>query len=304
MTKRNLALSIDIEDWYHIPSVTGSPFAQFSSTKVFFASFEGNYDYLTEPTLRTLKILKERDLKATFFIVAEVVDKYPGLVEKITKDGHEIGCHGLHHELYYYPKAEKMLKSKKKFKRNMKKAKEILESATNQEVIGFRVPAAYVTGWMLDILENLGFRYDSSVSVNSLYNKTSSSLKGVDSRPYYPKHGELIPSTTKRDILEFPWPFLKIGRILLPSCGGPFLRFFGSKYINLGLKQSLRRGPTCFYFHPLDISYTHFPDKFNSKRPFYWAIKGRIVEERVKKLLTIYKDRISTFHDIFSRISL
>ena len=34
---------------------------------------------------------------ATFFVVADVVDHYPGLVESIVERGHEIGCHGLHH---------------------------------------------------------------------------------------------------------------------------------------------------------------------------------------------------------------
>ena len=40
---------------------------------------------------------------------------------------------------------------------------------------------------MLDSLEKIGFKYDSSVCVNSLYNMTDSSLEGVSSYPYYTK---------------------------------------------------------------------------------------------------------------------
>ena len=39
----------------------------------------------------------EYDINATFFVVAEVVELYPGLVGSIAERGHEIGCHGLHH---------------------------------------------------------------------------------------------------------------------------------------------------------------------------------------------------------------
>ena len=42
-------------------------------------------------------MLDEFAITATFFVVADVVEHYPGLVESIVERGHEIGCHGLHH---------------------------------------------------------------------------------------------------------------------------------------------------------------------------------------------------------------
>jgi len=45
---------------------------------------------------RVLDMLDEYEVTATFFVVADVVDHYPGLVESIVDRGHEIGCHGLH----------------------------------------------------------------------------------------------------------------------------------------------------------------------------------------------------------------
>ncbi len=107
-----LSITVDIEDWYHIPSVTGSPFSVYKDVPKFFEKWDGRYDYLTEPTKRVLDMLDEFDINATFFVVADVVEHYPGLVESI-------------------------------------------------------------------------------VSVNSLYNKTDSSLEGVSSYPYYPKKNGL-----------------------------------------------------------------------------------------------------------------
>ena len=60
-----------------------------------------------------LDLLDEYDIKATFFVVADVVDNYPGLVESIVERGHEIGCHGLHHACKIDPKTKKPLMSVK-----------------------------------------------------------------------------------------------------------------------------------------------------------------------------------------------
>ncbi|NOR77771.1 MAG: polysaccharide deacetylase family protein [Methanophagales archaeon] len=65
--------------------------------------WDGKYDYLSlcEPTKRVLDMLDEYDIKATFFVVADVMDHYPGLVESIAERGHEIGSHGLHQKLTF-----------------------------------------------------------------------------------------------------------------------------------------------------------------------------------------------------------
>jgi hypothetical protein len=62
------------------------------------------------------------------------------------------------------------------------------------------------------------------------------------------------------------------------------LRFLGSSIIAKGLQQSMARGHTVFYFHPLDISLESFP-KAGRGRPLYWAVKGRVVEERIRSIL-------------------
>ncbi len=104
-----LAVTIDIEDWYHIPSVTGSPFSRFKDVDEFFNQWRGCYDYLTEPTKRVLEMLDELNIRATFFVVADVVEHYPGLVEQIAERGHEIACHGRHHACKIHPKKARMV---------------------------------------------------------------------------------------------------------------------------------------------------------------------------------------------------
>ena len=86
--KGSLSVTVDIEDWYHIPSVCSSPYAVYRNVNEFFEKWGEKYDFLTEPTQRALNILDEFKITATFFVVADTVEHYPGLVESIVERGH------------------------------------------------------------------------------------------------------------------------------------------------------------------------------------------------------------------------
>jgi peptidoglycan/xylan/chitin deacetylase (PgdA/CDA1 family) len=296
-----LAVSVDIEDWYHLPYVSGSPFSTYSNVNDFFEKWDDRYDYLSEPCERVLKLLDDFKIQATFFVVADVVDNYPEMAEKIVDGGHEIACHGLHHECAIDPKTKRAIRGVDNFERQIMVAKKKLEEVSKERIIGFRAPSAYIAGWMIDSLERMGFKYDSSVSVNSLYNKSDEKLKNVTTVPYYPVKGGL-KSGEKRDIIEMPWPYFKLVGFKFPTGGGPFLRFGGARYIKLGLRQSLKRGNTVFYFHPIDISDERFPGGFSTRRPFYWAIKGKTVEKRIRYILKNIDSELGTCRDIWERM--
>ncbi|AZR72407.1 polysaccharide deacetylase [Anoxybacter fermentans] len=56
-----------------------------------------NVDWGEEYIPQILKILKEKDVNATFFITGRWASKFPDLVKRIYMDGHEIGNHGYSH---------------------------------------------------------------------------------------------------------------------------------------------------------------------------------------------------------------
>ncbi|WEL30224.1 Polysaccharide deacetylase [Haloferax volcanii] len=288
-----MAVSVDVEDWYHVPAITGSSFSEYEDVHEFFETWDGEYDYLTEPTHRTLDLLDDFGLTATFFVVADVVDNYPGLVEEIASRGHEIGCHGLHHECAIDPDTKEPRFTQSEYYEQLAEAKQKLEDASGKEVKGFRAPNAYVGGWVLDVLEDLGFRYDSSVARNSLYNKTDQSLEQVGTAPYTPKEDSLNPGGD-RELIELPWPYYNsvLGRI--PAAGGPLIRLFGRRVVQSGIEQSLQRGDSVFYFHPVDIARESFPKVGNTRRrPAYWLFKGKRAEIRIRKLLkTVSAEKI------------
>jgi len=294
-----LALTVDVEDWYHIPSVTGSPFSVYPDVGAFFKSWKGRYDYLTEPTIRVLDIFDRYDVKGTFFVVADVVEYYPGLVEKIVERGHEIGCHGLHHECYIDPKTKAPLFDVEEFTKRTREAKSLLEEVSGQKVIGYRAPNALIGSWMLKELPKIGFRYDSSVSANSFISKTDME-HGFSSKPMI---------VNEDGFTEFPFPYWEVWSIKIPTSGGPYLRFLGSRIILKGLIQSLERGSTTFYFHPIDISGEDFP-RVGRGRPFYWSIKGKVVEKRLNYVLRqllrmgVEFDKLSNIRDDIEAINL
>lgn len=301
--ENQLAITVDVEDWYHIPSVSGAPFSPYNSAPDVLSAWNEEYDYLSKPTERTLDLFDELGITATFFIVADVVDNYPGLVEKIADRGHEIGCHGLHHECAIHPDTKEARFTKEEYRERIREAKRLLEDASGQKVRGFRAPNAYVDGWVLDVIEQVGFRYDTSVSKNTLYNKTGSDLAGVGTSPYYPEKGKLTPGSEPR-IMEFPWPYYDLSIVKLPSAGGPIIRMLGYQIVERGIRQSLSRGSTVFYFHPIDIAREKFPNIGNQKRrPAYWLGKGKTAERRIRKVLSNRdSDRLTTCGKLYDHM--
>ena len=73
-------------------------------------------------TNEVLRVLKENNVPATFFIVAGFAEKYPEIVEAIKADNHTIGLHSLKHknEILQMP-----LETKKDFSKSMSILKDL-----------------------------------------------------------------------------------------------------------------------------------------------------------------------------------
>lgn len=81
------------------PAATGGPKITFSQCHV-----EGPYIAMTfddgpskEQTPRLLEMLKQRGIKATFFVCGQCVAEYPQIAKRIVEEGHEIASHSWNH---------------------------------------------------------------------------------------------------------------------------------------------------------------------------------------------------------------
>jgi len=65
------------------------------SSKVVYLTFDDGP--IPETTPKLLDILAEHDVKASFFMVGENVQRYPHLIRRIIDEGHTVGNHTMHH---------------------------------------------------------------------------------------------------------------------------------------------------------------------------------------------------------------
>ncbi len=300
-SKNSIALSFDIEDWYHTPMVTGSSFAKYPTLDDFlkYHSHE-SIDCITEETLRLLEILDYYKISATFFMVADVAKRYPGIVQALKGSRHEIASHSLTHQSGIDAKTKTSLVSHDQWYQEQLKAKKSLEEIFDTRVIGFRAPNAVLANWMIPLLEKLGFSYDSSLAYNSLYNKTNVKLKEIPSVPYYINGNNLGSSSPQSSLMELPWSNYPIAPFLtLPAGGGYFFRLLGPAYFKRVLSRALRKGDTMFYMHPLDISRKQIPSVNPSNRPNYWINKGERAENNFIKLIKEFEGSFVSCKEVF-----
>ena len=226
------ALTIDVEDWYH-----GNDF------NIDLELWDTCQDRVFESTKKVLEILAHNHVKATFFILGYVAERHPQLVKEICQQGHEIGTHGYRHRLIYTQRPAE-------YREELARSKIIIEDITGRAVKAHRAPSWSITHkslWALDILEEEGFVYDSSIFplLTPLFG-----LRGAPCFPYRPRFGRAYAIT------EFPPSVLEIlgGAIRIPFSGGFFLRALPYGFIRRAIKSLNVTGlPAMIYIHPWEL---------------------------------------------------
>lgn len=296
-----IAFTIDMDDWYHTPLVSGADFSRFITVDEFFASWKERFDYVTEPTLMLLNLLKKFDVKATFFIIADMVDRYPEVMKKLKETNHEIAHHSLHHTIPINTKTKEMTQSKEDWEKELIRAKNILESYFDRKIIGYRAPGAYFADWMVPILIKNGFEYDSSLVSNSIYNKSNRDLSEFPKIPFYLNEKFEVLEDKENSILEIPWVSFKMGNYYLPGGGAYFFRLFGVNYFIKMFQQHLQFGDGVFYIHSLDLSDEKFPMSNFRHRPFYWINKGKPTLNKLIKFINKYQSSFCSCGELISK---
>ncbi len=96
-----------------------------------------------------LQILKEYDVKATFFLCGYWVDKYPEEIKRISADGHDIGNHGNTH-------AHSSQLTKEKNKEEILAVNEKIKNLLGKDVTLFRPPFGEYNDTVIDAADELG----------------------------------------------------------------------------------------------------------------------------------------------------
>ena len=156
-------------------------------------------------------LLKRFNIKATFFTLGWIADKYPEIIKRLVSEGHEIANAG-----YRAYSVRQMTPTQ--FKEDIQRAKNALEMAGSNKIIGYRSAYQWFRQeefWALDILIEEGYRYDSS------YRPHFNNLKEKPYRRFVYKH-----YGNNGKILEFPASTISILVLNLPIGGGGYFRQF------------------------------------------------------------------------------
>jgi polysaccharide deacetylase family protein (PEP-CTERM system associated) len=224
------AMTVDVEDYFQVQA-----FAHCIDRKDWDA-FPSRVD------LNTNRILDQFDaagVKATFFTLGWVAERFPGLIRRIVADGHELASHGWDHTRVDSQDPET-------FRTDISRTRALLEDTGGVRVSGYRA-ATFSIGsrnmWAYPILRQEGYIYSSSINPirHDLYGMPDASR--VPFRPDADGVME-IPMTTVR-LLGRNWP----------CSGGGYFRLLPTMLYRTGLARvNGREGqPGIFYFHPWEI---------------------------------------------------
>lgn len=258
------AMTVDVEDYFQV------------------SAFENHIDKLQwdslqhrvkNNTFRILDLFAQHNVKATFFTLGWVAERYPEIVKRIVSEGHELASHGYEHIRVTEQTPEQ-------FRVDIRKTKQILEDVGGQSIIGYRA-ASYSIGvknlWALQILEEEGHLYSSSIY------PVKHDLYGMPSAPRF-----MFKPDNTRSFLEIPITTLNILNNNLPCGGGGFFRLYPYLLSKIAYKylNSIENQSGIFYFHPWEID----PDQprqqnlpFKSRFRHYLNLNR--VENRLNNLL-------------------
>ena len=239
-------------------------------------------------TQRILDLCDQTGTRATFFALGWVAERQPGLLREIAARGHEIACHGYGHELIYQIGPER-------FREDVKRARAVIEDAIGARVEGYRAPSFSITErslWALEILAELGFRFDSSIF------PVRHHRYGI---PDFPREPVRLALPSGRQIVEFPLTTLAWGPLRLPLAGGGYLRLLPFALLRWGIGRLIAsERPTVLYVHNWEIDADQPRQDVSALVRFNHYHNLERVEGRLRQLLV--RARYASLRDVIASL--
>lgn len=225
------AMTVDVEDYLHV-----SAFEKHIRRQDWDAlpcRVEHNTD-------RVLGLFADHEVKATFFMLGWVAERYPDLVRRIVAAGHELASHGYSH-------VRVTQQTPQQFRDDVIRTKQLLEDLSGRPIHGYRA-ASYSIGaknlWALEILQETGHLYSSSIY------PIRHDLYGMPDAPRFPFHPH-----DENGLLEIPITTVEMFKQKLPCGGGGYFRLLPYGWSRWAMRRVNQhdRQPCVFYFHPWEI---------------------------------------------------
>ncbi len=252
--------TIDLEDW---PIAVLGPDQEVT-------------DRVVANTRRCLEILQSCGVRATFFVLTKVAERFPGLIREVHAAGHEIASHGHGHELLTRLSPER-------FEADVRTSIDILTEIVGERPVGYRAPAFGIvasTRWAGPILSKLGFHYDSSIfPVHHRRYGIADAPRGIHRWPDCP-------------LIECPPATVSVMGRNLPVAGGGYFRLLPGVVVRMAMRRINReRMPAVLYLHPYELdtlgigAHRRMGVRVSRRRHLTQALFRSRMEGRLRKLL-------------------
>ena len=259
-------ITMDVEDWYQCDY-----FLDSSKMDEQYHMLDG-LDVLAD-------ILRKNQVKGTFFLVDDLLEHVKDTLVALDREGCEIGCHGYKH-------VRPIKLEKEEFRAQITKAKSDIERLLGHEILGYRAPTFGIDDERLQVIRDLGFKYDSSkngFAQNPRYGH-------LDISGFQPAADNIY---TDSDFCEFEVSTQEFLGYKLPL-GGGYLRMLPWVFNKHQLRKYADSGKFyVLYIHPFELSKKKVP--FVPDCGFLNRIRStlgrRSVAERVDKVIKYMKSR-------------
>lgn len=224
------AMTVDVEDYFQVAAFEDC--IRREDWSRWPLRVEGN-------TRRVLDLFGRHGVRATFFVLGWVAERFPALVRDIAAAGHEVASHGFGHERLTNI-------SRGEFRDGITRTKHLLEDISGNAVQGYRAPSYSIgaaTLWAHDELREAGYRYSSSVV------PIRHDLYGMPAAPRFAFYAQ------DSGLLEIPVTTVHFAGRNWPCGGGGYFRLLPYALFRRGLKRVNRREGCSgvFYFHPWEV---------------------------------------------------
>ena len=262
------ALSFDIEDWFHLVDIDS-----VSNTD----DWPGFPSIVERRTDEILGICEEHGVRATFYFLGWIADRYPQLVRRTVDAGHEIGTHS-----YWHRKVCDL--DEPTFREDLRRSIAVIEDAGGKKVTSFRAPSFSITPgseWAFDVLLDEGISYDASLFPVARENGGYPCAETPHLFTAAPS-GRVMP--------ELPMSLMRLGRKRVGFSGGGYLRLFPTWLIHRGFTALNRRGiPGVVYLHPRDFAADCPVVEMSASRRFKCYVGLSSTAAKLRSILSRYR---------------
>ena len=269
-------LGIDFEDWFH-PELIQK-----------YISKENNEPRVVEGINKIIELLRKNETKATFFVVGELLEFKPELLDIILENEHEIAFHTMDHARIDLPNR------REQFQDEIKQ----FDKLTGGRSKGFRAPSFSLnsnSSWLIDVLEENNYEYDSSVVPvkTSMYG-----MPNAERKPYKISRNFLEGDSIGGKIIEFPLLVTKFLGKKIPAGGGFYLSTLPLRVIENAIKSyEKEKIPGVFYIHSWELTPEFMPRINLSKKDNF--ITYHNINKAYNKMEDLLKKYEFTSFEIF-----